>query len=110
MGRVRVSDSQRFWAKVLLPEHPEGCMRWTSTTLLNGYGQFRYGPRPRQQQYAHRVAWELCNGPIPPGMMIDHLCHNPECVRPDHLEPVTASVNAQRRRYVCDACGHITGD
>lgn len=25
----------------------------------------------------HRVCWELVNGPIPPGMTIDHIDHNP---------------------------------
>ena len=76
-------------------------MEWTSTTLLNGYGQFRrYG----RQQYAHRVAWELCNGPIPEGLQIDHLCRNRRCVRPDHLELVTASVNCQRRSSVFIRC------
>jgi hypothetical protein len=34
---------------------------------------------------AHRVAWEMANGPIPPGAFVLHRCDNPPCVRPDHL-------------------------
>jgi hypothetical protein len=31
------------------------------------------------------------------GLELDHLCKVPSCIRPDHLEPVTPSVNCQRR-------------
>ena len=34
---------------------------------------------------AHRVAWMLTNGAIPPGLHVLHRCDNPPCVRPDHL-------------------------
>jgi hypothetical protein len=34
---------------------------------------------------AHRVSWEMANGPIPKGMQVCHRCDNPPCVRPDHF-------------------------
>lgn len=47
-------------------------------------------------QLAHRVAYKILVGPISRGLVIDHLCRNKLCVNPDHLEPVTQSVNVQR--------------
>jgi len=44
----------------------------------------------------HRLTYEALVGPIPPGLVIDHLCRVPECVNPDHLEPVTHAENLAR--------------
>jgi hypothetical protein len=44
----------------------------------------------------HRAAWELYVGPIPDGSVLDHLCRNRACFRPDHLEPVTHQENIIR--------------
>jgi hypothetical protein len=35
------------------------------------------------------VAYEWLIGPIPPGLVLDHLCRNPPCVNPAHLKPGT---------------------
>jgi hypothetical protein len=66
---------ERFWSKV---KKSSGCWLWTGTILRDGYGQF-------DRRRAHRVAWELANGPIPKGLLLLHRCDNPPCVRPDHL-------------------------
>lgn len=44
----------------------------------------------------HRVAYEMLVGKIPEGMLLDHLCRNPSCCNPDHLEPVTPQENLLR--------------
>lgn len=66
-----------------------GC--WQNTLYLNdaGYG-FIDGVG------AHRFMYELLVGPIPDGMELDHLCRNPPCVNPVHLEPVTPQENQRR--------------
>jgi hypothetical protein len=45
---------------------------------------------------AHRVAFEWLVGPVPKGLVLDHLCRNRGCVNPSHLEPVTQQVNTLR--------------
>jgi hypothetical protein len=70
----------RFWEKV---EKSEGCWLWTASRHTDGYG--RFGPNHAEAKRAHRVAYELEVGPIPPGMLVCHRCDTPLCVRPDHL-------------------------
>lgn len=38
---------------------------------------------------AHRVAYELRNGPIPEGQQVHHTCEHKWCVNPDHLSLTT---------------------
>jgi hypothetical protein len=42
---------------------------------------------------AHRVAWEMFNGPIADGLIVRHKCDNPNCVNPKHLEVGTQKQN-----------------
>jgi hypothetical protein len=64
--------------------------------MPEGYGQIGLGGRGTGLGLAHRVAYELLVGPILEGLHLDHLCRNRKCVNPDHLEPVTPKVNANR--------------
>lgn len=89
--RIRQPIEQRFWDKVSAPS-VTGCREWTAARGDRGYGQFF---RDGRRVPAHRVAWELTNGPIPPGMVIDHLCANHGCVNPEHLRVVTQGQNLQ---------------
>lgn len=86
---------ERFWSRV---KKGDDCWLWRGARGKNGYGHLRYGGRP---VYAHRFAWQLTNGPIPPGAVVRHECDTPLCVRPDHLRIGTQQDNVddrQRRR------------
>lgn len=84
------TPEDRFWPKV---DATGICWEWQATRNHLGYGQFSIN---RKHLMAHRVAWEFLIGPIPDGLELDHLCRNPPCVNPDHLEPVTHAENMRR--------------
>lgn len=81
----------RFWPKV---EKTPTCWVWTAGKRHGGYGQFNVGDGRNVR--AHVFAYELLVGPVPEGLELDHLCRNPACVNPDHLEPVPHRVNILR--------------
>jgi len=85
-GFLQQPLAERFWAKVCKSEH---CWLWQGPTD-GRYGEIWYnGAKCR----AHRITWELVNGPIPEGLLVCHTCDTPSCVRPDHLFLGTMSDN-----------------
>ena len=91
--------NERFWNQV---DARGPCWLWTGLLDRDGYG--KWGKRGL---LAHRFAWSELVGEPPP--MFDHLCRVRRCVNPDHLEPVTPRVNAQRGQVyqgaICRKCG-----
>ena len=75
-------------------EREIGCIEWTGAKTRDGYGHIRLRGRAVR---VHRYAWERVNGPIPDGMVVDHLCWNRACVNVEHLRLVTQAQNAQNR-------------
>jgi hypothetical protein len=70
------------------------CWMWTARVDRDGYGTFTDDEGRTRQ--AHRIAYELQIGPIPPGLEIDHLCAVRACMRGSHLEAVTHAENLRR--------------
>lgn len=70
------------------------CLLWDGKLDTHGYGVMSIQNKIRR---VHRVAYEVAKGPIPDGLVIDHLCFNRHCVNPDHLRTVTNQVNTLRR-------------
>jgi hypothetical protein len=94
------------------PEHPiirfrkycravQGCWLWTGYLDRNGYGKLHINAKftntkKNRVVYAHRWGYEYFKGPVPKGLVLDHLCRNPRCVNPEHLEPVPQGINSLR--------------
>lgn len=80
-GRSREEAISQFWSYV---SKGDGCWLWTSALDAHGYGMYRL-EAGKSMRRAHRLAWEIINGPIPAELVVCHRCDNPPCVRPDHL-------------------------
>ncbi|MGC1213860.1 MAG: HNH endonuclease [Micromonospora sp.] len=95
---------ERFWAKVnkngSLPEkkhHLGPCWLWTGSRISSGYGNFAYTyDGHRRWVLAHRLVLEMAGVTLTPEVQVDHLCYVRNCVRPDHLEPVSQAENVRR--------------
>jgi len=93
--------AERFWAKV---DISGDCWNWTAYKNGQGYGRIIVDGKVR---FAHRVGYEMEVGPIPDGMVIDHICHNEACVKPSHLRACTLKQNNENRPQVTrTASGH----
>lgn len=66
-----------------------GCWVWIGSLRPNGYGIFYFNGKLT----AHRVSYEVFNGPIPDGLVVNHKCRNRRCVNPDHLNTITDKEN-----------------
>lgn len=81
------SLAERFEEKYIrIPE--SGCWLWLASLNNQGYGHFN-------EKYAHRVSFEITNGPIPDGLIVRHKCDVSCCVNPDHLLIGTQKENMQ---------------
>lgn len=84
------SRDRRFWKRI---NKTNTCWLWMGSHTVAGYGIVM---RKGRIIYAHRVSYEMVNGPIPKGLEIDHMCNTPVCVNPAHLRAVTHRENIMR--------------
>lgn len=87
MGARRGTVAERFW-RFVTPT--DACWIWTGAT------DGRYGLLDTAK--AHRVSWEIHNGPVPDGAHVLHRCDVTFCVRPSHLFLGDPAVNARDRQ------------
>jgi hypothetical protein len=100
---AKSSLKQRFLQRI---DVTRGCWVWTGSTVATNprHPRYRYGTIRAAHQaswtYAHRAAYEMFIGPIPDGMTVDHICFNPLCVNPAHLQLLTRSENSARKGFL----------
>jgi hypothetical protein len=86
-----------------------GCWIWTGQLSKQGYGAIGIKIGTSNTMIpVHRLSYEINVGPIPPGMTLDHICHDPSvchsgrlcphrrCCNPNHLKLATGADNARR--------------
>lgn len=84
-----------YFFRHIRADFPDGCWWWigASQGTHHNYGHFNIQGRDYR---AHRFSYEYFFGPIPDGLVIDHLCNHSLCVYPYHLEPTTQRKNVLR--------------
>ena len=85
----RGTTEERFLAKTC---YVGDCIVWTGCTDRDGYGRFHLGP-DKPKVLVHRYAWERDHGPIPNGLVVDHLCRVTRCINVAHLRICTHKEN-----------------
>ena len=82
------------------------CRIWLLSVDRDGYGSTVLNGEFRR---SHVVQWEEIFGPVPDGLVLDHLCHDPDicvggfsclhrrCGEVTHLKPVPWIENSRRR-------------
>mgnify|MGYP001601051816 CR=1 FL=1 len=81
MSKLITAPLTRFWPNI---KKTPSCWLWQGDKYKQGYGRIGQGGHSRKI-LAHRLSWEIHNGPIPRDICVLHHCDNPPCVNPDHL-------------------------
>jgi hypothetical protein len=81
-----------FWERI--QGDPGECWLWDGARHNHGYGEVMV---ERRKERAHRLAFRLANGSIPPGAHILHECDTPPCCNPAHLKAGNPKMNAEDR-------------
>jgi hypothetical protein len=94
LSKAEFNDTlpQRFASKCGQADS-RGCTPWLGYKNANGYGVLRTASTHSRKTCAHRIAWVLKHGDLPPKVLVLHRCDNPSCVNVDHLFLGTQQAN-----------------
>lgn len=91
-------------------ERGPGCWRWTGNVNPQGYPRLVIG---QEIAYVHRLTYAIKNAvSYYQTEHVHHKCRTKRCVRPDHLEGLTASEHAREHHAGATVCkrGHSLAD
>lgn len=94
-----VSEESRLRLMAQVEVNADGCWIWQGVKTYDGYGRIPFKRETDGTRYrvaTHRLSYMIHVGPIPEGLVMDHLCRVPPCCNPEHLEPVTSWENTLR--------------
>lgn len=76
-----------FWSRIDKSGGMDGCWLWAGSVSVCGYGTFQGFKRSGRfkTRFAHRIAYSLTHGILPPEKHVCHRCDNPPCCNPSHL-------------------------
>lgn len=91
---LREQTIQRF-AQSVEPDWETGCWQWVGAINENGYGL----SQASGSWLAHRFSYMWFIGGHEPRRVLDHLCNNRTCVRPDHLWAIRNTLNVKLQHF-----------
>ena len=89
---INQNIAKRFWGMVDVCDN-NNCWNWKGAMRVRNYGGIWVEGKPK---LAHHVSLAIVGTTIPNDKVVDHLCRNPRCVNPIHLEVVSQKQNVKR--------------
>jgi hypothetical protein len=93
----------RFFSKIEVSKTNfyRGVPCWEWTAFIHPTGYSLYNATGVGAFGVHRLFYWWFVGPIPEGLVCDHLCRVRHCINPIHIEAVTMKENTARRVVTC---------
>lgn len=91
-ANVGLPAIERFALRIQAGGEDMNCWIWVGSLRDDGYGRFADKTKTHR---AHRWLYEQLVRTLSDTEQLDHICTNPPCVRPSHLQPITGATHAK---------------